>query len=647
MADYRVPLRDMAFINKELLGLEHFSKLSGCESVSEELLDAILDNGAKFAENVLAPLNISGDEQGCSFHNGEVTTPGGFKEAFRQYGAAGWQTLSVPVEEGGQGLPPSIGAAIAEMTGGSNYAWSMYPGLAQAPITNIRNAGTPEQKGTYLPKLFSGEWAGTMCLTEAHCGSDVGLLRTRAQKSDGGNYAITGTKIFISGGEQDITDNIIHTVLARLEGAPEGTKGISLFVVPKFLVNEDGSLGERNTVHCGSIEKKMGIKGSATCVMNFDGATGYLLGEENRGLEVMFKIMNAARTGTALQGVSIGEASFQGALAYARERLQMRALTGTANPDKPADPIIVQQDVRRMLMTQKALVEGSRAFVYWLARLNDLTQYGSEEDAAAAGDLMALLTPIAKAFCTETGQEVTSLGVQVLGGHGYISEHGMEQYMRDMRIAAIYEGTTGIQSLDLLGRKVMGSGGKLLRNFTKLIHKFCKANADNGELGELLPPLVELNSQWGDITMKIGESAMEDANEIGAASVDYTMFSGYIVLAYMWAQMVQVAQEQLAADNAESAFYGAKLATARFYFQRVLPRARYHAEAAVAGAESVMNLDESALHFWAAPAYDATVLSKNPWRTYCELLPRQENPGTKTTPGPYSRKPGTPDQHRP
>lgn len=595
MPQYRAPRRDMEFVSKELLGLDHYQGLSGCEELGEDLWDAIVDAGAKFAENVLSPINASGDEQGCRFDDGVVSTPEGFADAFRQYGEAGWQTLTIPATEGGQGMPPSLGTAIAEMTSAANYAWSMYPGLAHAPITCIRAGGSDEQKARYLPKLYSGEWAGTMCLTESHCGSDVGLLRTKATANADGSYSITGTKIFISGGEQDITDNIIHAVLARVDGAPEGTKGISLFLVPKIMVNDDDSLGERNRVHCGSIEHKMGIKGSATCVMNFDGATGFLLGEENRGLEVMFKIMNAARLGTALQGVCLGEASFQGALAYARDRLQMRALSGPKNPTGPADPIIVHPDVRRMLMTQKALVEGSRAFIYWLARLNDLTQHGNEEQAAEAEDLMALLTPVAKAFCTETGFEVTSLGVQVLGGHGYIAEHGMEQLMRDMRIAMIYEGTTGIQSLDLLGRKVMGSGGKLLRNFTKQVHKFCEAHKEVQGMGDLVNSLAEVNAQWGEITMKVGEKAMDNPDEIGAASVDYTMFSGYVALAYMWAQMAEVAQRKIAGGENPD-FYQAKLATARFYFQRILPRAEAHARAAVAGAGAVMDLDESLLH---------------------------------------------------
>jgi 3-(methylsulfanyl)propanoyl-CoA dehydrogenase len=595
MPEYRAPQRDMEFLSKELLGLAHYRDLDGCEEVSDGLWDAIVDGGAKFAEKVIAPLNQSGDQQGCRFEGGEVKTPDGFAEAFRQYGEDGWQALSIPVEEGGQGLPPSLGMVVGEMVCSANYAWNMYPGLAHAPITCIRAAGSEEQKATYLPKLYSGEWAGTMCLTEAHCGSDVGLLRTRATRNADGSYTLSGTKTFISGGEQDMTANIIHTVLARVEGAPEGTRGISLFVVPKVLVNEDGSLGQRNAVNCGSVEKKMGIKGSATCVMNFDDAQGWLLGEENRGLEVMFHIMNAARLGTALQGVCLGEASFQGALAYARERLQMRALSGPKNPDGPADPIIVHPDVRRMLMTQKAFVEGSRAFIYWLARLNDLTGHGSEEQAAEAEDLMALLTPIAKAFCTETGFEVTSLGVQVLGGHGYISEHGMEQLMRDMRIGMIYEGTTGIQSLDLLGRKVMGSGGKLLRVFTKRIHKFCEAHSGNEDLSLMLEELAAVNARWGEITLQVGEKAAANADEIGAASVDYTMFSGYVALGYMWVQMAELAQRKIA-EGDDPGFYEAKIATARFYFQRILPRAEAHARAAVAGAASIMALDEALLH---------------------------------------------------
>jgi alkylation response protein AidB-like acyl-CoA dehydrogenase len=598
MPSYRAPLRDMHFVLDELLDAPaHYASLQGCEQVTPDLLTAILDNGAKFAENIAAPLNAVGDEHGCRFADGKVTTPPGFREAFAQYGADGWQSMTVPQAEGGQGLPNSVGMCVNEMIGGANWAFSMYAGLANAPVTCLLHGGTPEQRATYLSKLISGEWGGTMCLTEAHCGSDVGLLRTKAVKQADGSYRVSGTKIFISGGEQDMTPNIIHAVLARIEGAPKGTKGISLFIVPKVLVNADGSLGERNSVHCGAIEKKMGNKGNATCVMNFDGATGFLLGEENHGLEIMFNIMNTARIGTALQGMTLAQLSFQGALQYARDRLQMRSLTGAKNPDGEADPIIVHPDVRRMLMTQKALVEGQRAFVYWMAQLVDVTKYGNEEAAKAADDLLGLLTPIAKAFCTETAIEVTNIGIQVYGGHGYIHEHGMEQVVRDCRISAIWEGTTGIQALDLIGRKVMGSGGALLRNFTKIVHKFCEAHQHEEAMAGFCTALAGLNKQWGELTVAIGEKAMQDAEEVGAASVDYTMYSGYIVLGYLWARMAQVAQAKIAAGQDNDGFYAAKVATAQFYFARLLPRAGMHHAAALAGAGTVMALAEDKFAF--------------------------------------------------
>lgn len=598
MLTYRAPLRDIHFVLNELLDASaHYSKLQGCEEVTPDLLAAIIDSGAKFAENVAAPLNAIGDEQGCKFDNGKVTTPPGFKEAFQQYGAAGWPALGIPVDLGGQGLPVSVGMCANEMIGGANWALNMYTGLANAPVTCLIHGGNKALQDTYLPKLISGEWGGTMCLTEAHCGSDVGLLRTKAVKNADGSYTLTGNKIFISGGEQDMTPNIIHAVLARVEGAPKGTKGISLFIVPKMMVNADGTLGERNTVHCGSIEKKMGNKGNGTCVMNFDGAIGMLLGEENRGLEIMFNIMNTARIGTALQGMTLSQLSFQGALAYARDRLQMRSLTGVKNPGGEADPIIVHPDVRRMLMTQKAFVEGQRAFIYWLAQLVDLTKFGSETDAKEAEDLLGLLTPIAKAFCTETAVEVANIGIQVFGGHGYIHEHGMEQVVRDVRISTIWEGTTGIQALDLIGRKVMGSGGALLRNVTKIIHKFCEAQKDHGDMTQFSTPLAALNMQWGELTMKVGERAMENAEEVGAASVDYTMYSGYIVLGFMWAQMAKLALEKIAEGKDSDGFYAAKVATARFYFTRILPRAGVHYAAALAGADTVMALDENQFAF--------------------------------------------------
>ena len=598
MHQYKTPLREMQFVLHELLDSKtHYSGLNGCEQLSSELLDAIMAGASQFAEQVISPLNSIGDEQGCHFENGKVTTPDGFASAFREYAAGGWQGLSVPTADGGQGLPGSCAAVVNEMMGSANYAWTMFGGLAQAPVTLLLAAGSPEQKAQYLPKLISGEWAGTMCLTEAHCGSDVGLLKTKATVNPDGSYTITGTKIFISGGEQDITENIIHTVLARVEGAPKGTKGISVFIIPKLLASDTGE-SNPNNVSCGSIEHKMGIKGSPTCVMNFDGATGYLLGDKNRGLDIMFNIMNFARLGTALQGVSMGETSFQGALQYAQERLQMRSLSGPKNPQEMADPIIVHPDVRRMLMTQKALTEGSRAFIYWLAQLADLSRYGAEDARQEADDLLAFLTPVAKAFCTETGFEATNLGLQVFGGHGYIRDNGMEQLVRDARIATIYEGTTGIQSLDLLGRKVMGSQGALLATFTRLIHKFCLANADNDALSEFIAPLQALNKEWGEITQAIGIKAMQNPEEIGAASVDYTMFSGYVALAYMWAKMALLADSKISqSDPGTEAFYATKLTTARFYFQRILPRTSAHARAALAGADTVMAVAPDAFNF--------------------------------------------------
>lgn len=592
MPDYKAPQRDIQFVLNDLLDSDtHYASLTGCEEADSDLRDAIIGEGAKFAENVVHPLFRSGDEQGCKFEDGKVTTPDGFKEAFQQWGEGGWQALGVPVADGGQGLPGSLGIPVGEMVGSACWAFSMYGGLALAPVTCLLNGGTEEQKKRYLPKILTGEWAGAMCLTESHCGSDVGLLKTKAVDNGDGTYNLTGTKVFISGGEQDITGNIVHAILARVEGAPEGTKGVSLFIAPKFWVEEDGSMGEFNNISAGNIEKKMGLKANATCVMNYDGARAVLLGEENRGLDIMFKLMNTARLGTAMQGLSMCEASLQGAVTYARERLQMRSLTGVQNPDGPADPIIVHPDVRRMLMTQKAFTEGSRGFIYWLAQLVDQTKNGSEEQQQSAEDLLGILTPIAKAFCTESAIEVTNLGVQVFGGHGYIAEHGMEQIVRDTRISTIYEGTTGIQALDLIGRKVMGSGGKLLGNYTKLIHKYCQAQGDNAAVAELVEVLAGLNKEWGELTMKVGERAMEDPNEVGAASVDYLMFGGYISLAYMWLQMAVVAQAKIDAGS-DDPLYRGKIATAKFYFQRILPRAAMHKAAALAGAESTMALAE-------------------------------------------------------
>ncbi|MEQ8515537.1 MAG: acyl-CoA dehydrogenase C-terminal domain-containing protein, partial [Chromatocurvus sp.] len=467
------------------------------------------------------------------------------------------------------------------------------PGLSHGCIKTLEAHGSAEQKSRYLPKLVAGEWTGTMCLTESQCGSDLGLLRTKAEPQADGSHAITGTKIFISAGDHDMAENIVHIVLARLPDAPEGTKGISLFVVPKFNVDEDGVAGELNAVHCASIEKKMGIKASATCVMNFDGARGYLIGEPNRGLNLMFTFMNTARIGTAIQGLAHAELSYQGALEYARERLAMRSLSGPKNPDGPADPIIVHPDVRRMLLTQKAFAEGSRAMLYYLAQLGDIVDRSEDtERVKAADDLMALLTPIAKAFVTEVGYEAANHGVQVYGGHGFIREWGMEQIVRDARIAMLYEGTTGIQALDLIGRKVLGSGGQLLMGFTQVVDDFCQANPDAAD-ARYIAPLAAYKDEWLEMSLQVGEKAMQNPDEAGAAAVDYLMYSGYVTLAYFWARMAVVARQKIAAGEGDSAFYEAKLMTASFYFDRLLPRAQAHRQALLSGADNLMDMPEA------------------------------------------------------
>ncbi|WP_078084846.1 acyl-CoA dehydrogenase C-terminal domain-containing protein [Microbulbifer mangrovi] len=595
MSEIKIPLRDMRFAMRELFNWDQHYATLGYEDASPDVVDAILEEGAKFCENVLAPLNQIGDQQGCTWNDGEVKTPEGFKEAYQQFVEAGWPSLAHHVDHGGQGLPPSLGTILSEMVGTANWSWGMYPGLSHGAMNTLEAHGTDEQKHTYLTKLVEGSWTGTMCLTEPHCGTDLGILRSKAEPNDDGSYSITGTKIFISAGEHDMAENIVHIVLARLPDAPAGTKGISLFIVPKFLPSEDGSVGERNGVSCGSLEHKMGIHGNATAVLNFDGAKGFLIGPPNKGLNCMFTFMNTARLGTALQGVAHAEAGFQKSLAYAKDRLQMRSLSGPKNPEGAADPIIVHPDVRRMLLTQKAFSEGGRMLVLMCAQQVDRSQSGSDEERKDADDLLAFLTPIAKAFLTETGYESANLGMQCFGGHGYIAEWGMEQNVRDSRISTIYEGTTGIQALDLLGRKVLMSQGELLRKFTKIVHKFCQAEVDNEALAPYVSKLQEINKEWGELTMNVGVKAMENPDEVGAASVDYLMYSGYAVQAYLWALSAKVANEQIAAGTAEEDFYRAKLATARFYFDRILPRTATHASAMQSGAENLMSLD--AEHF--------------------------------------------------
>ncbi len=587
----------MRFAFREVLRFdEHYATLPGAQDATPDVVDAILEEGAKFARDVLSPLNAVGDAQGCTWKDGEVKTPDGFREAYQLYIEGGWPAMTQSEALGGQGLPESLGSILSEMNSTANWSWHMYPGLSHGAKNTLAAHGTEQQQKDYLSKLATGEWTGTMCLTESHCGTDLGLLKTRAEPNDDGSYAITGQKIFISAGEHDMADNIVHIVLARLLGAPAGTRGISLFIVPKFSLADDGNVGVRNAVSCGSIEDKMGIHGNATCVLNFDGARGFLIGAPNRGLNCMFTFMNAARIGTALQGLAHAELAFQGSLVYARDRLQMRALSGAAQPDKPADPIIVHPDVRRMLLTQKALAEGGRMFIYRCSMLVDIAHQGaSDEIRAAAEQELSLLTPIAKAFLTETGFEAANLGMQVFGGHGYIREWGMEQNVRDARIAMIYEGTTGVQAIDLLGRKVLGSRGALLKAYTKQIHKFCKSHADEPNLHRYIQPLTRLNSQWGDLTQRIGMAALQDKEEAGAASVDYLMYSGYIVMGYFWAQAAVAAERMLEAGEGDATFLRAKLFTARFYMERLLPRTSTLAETMLSGADNLMDLDEA--HF--------------------------------------------------
>lgn len=592
MENYQSPQRDAQFVAYELFDFQtHYDKL-GFADVSADLVKAIHTEAAKFADNILAPINQVGDQQGCTWSDGSVTTPKGFKEAYQQYVQGGWPSMSHPEAFGGQGLPYSLATSIAEYFSGANHAWAMYPGLSQGCISTILTHGSDTQKNRFLPKLIEGQWSGTMCLTEAHCGSDLGLLRCKAQPNEDGSYAISGTKIFISAGEHDFTDNIVHIVLARLPDAPAGTKGISLFIVPKFNVSEDGEVTDRNGVTCGSIEHKMGINGSATCVINFDNATGYLIGAENRGLNCMFTFMNIARIGTGLEGMAASEAALQGALRYAKDRVQFRSPT-QRDGSAAADEIIVHPDVRRMLLTQKAFAEGGRALAYHCMQQVDVLQHAKDpQEQQLAESKLALLTPIVKAFLTETAQEATSYGIQIYGGHGYVSEWGMEQLARDTRISTLYEGTTGIQSLDLLGRKVLGSNGELLGIFLAEITSFCdKFDGDELQL-RWRDTLLGYTQQWQQLTGQVAKQAATNPDELGAASVDYLMYSGYVTFAYYWLRMAQTASQNIAQDSTEKDFYQGKIETARFYFDRLLPRSQAHAAGITAGAASLMSIGE-------------------------------------------------------
>ena len=591
MPHYTAPLRDMQFVLFDLLQAEaELAALPRHAGLDRETIEAVLEEGAKFASQVIQPLNQVGDREGCTWHgDGVVTAPPGFKEAYRQYVDNGWPSVSCDPDWGGQGLPTLVNNRLYEMWNSANQAWLMYAGLSHSAYECLMAFGTEQQKQVYLTKIVSGEWTGTMCLTEPHCGTDLGLLKTKAEPNGDGSFALTGTKIFISAGEHDLTENILHLVLARLPGAPAGTKGISLFLVPKFLPDANGAVGARNTIKAGSIEHKMGIHGNATCVMNLDGATGWLIGEANKGLAAMFVMMNSARLGVGMQSLGQAEVAYQNAAAYAKDRLQGRAATGPASPDKPADSILVHPDVRRMLLTARACNEGGRALATWTALLLD-REHDHPDPAVReeASELMALLTPVVKAFLTDNGWETATLCQQVLGGHGYISEWGMDQYVRDARINMIYEGTNGIQALDLLGRKVLMDGGQKFGRFAALVQAFLKENAGRPELAEFTAPLAKLLADTVALTQEIGAKAKADPNEVGAAAVPYLRITGHLCFAWLWARMAALA------IGKDDDFHTAKVATARFYFAWLLPEVEQRFREARAGAPSLMALPADA-----------------------------------------------------
>lgn len=600
MPAYKAPLRDIRFLINEVWAYpKHYESLKNFQNVDVETTDMVLEGVADLAENMLSPLNLTGDQEGCHYENTEVRTPKGFKEAYDVFVQGGWQGLSYPEEFGGQAMPMSLNLIKSEMMGTANWSFTMYPGLSMGCMNTIMQYGTDEQKQTYMPRLVEGTWGGTMCLTESQCGTDLGQVRTSATPVGDGTYKISGTKIFISGGEQDLTENIIHIVLARLPDAPKGTRGISLFIVPKFIPTADGNIGARNTVTCGSIEHKMGIRASSTAVLNFDGAIGYMIGPENKGLECMFTFMNTARIGTALQGVCHAELSYQGALAYAKERLSMRALSGKKEPEKVADSIIYHADVRRMLLTQRAFAEGGRAMIYYAATLADkmMDSVMSKDQVAYEywDDKLGFYTPILKGFLTELGLEAANLGMQVFGGHGYIKEWGMEQIARDARIATLYEGTTGVQALDLLGRKTLLTGkGKPVRDFTKEIALFAKDLLMTSGMRGMGAKLLKYSAQWNILTTRIMLTAAKDRDMVSSASNDFLMYSGYVSMAYFWAKMAKVAADKLKGSDLnanERAFYEAKVQTAEFYFERLLPRAKGHAKSMVSPSNVMMKFD--------------------------------------------------------
>ena len=594
MPIYTPPLRDMQFVMHEVLKVsDELKALPKHADMDIDTINAVLEEGGKFATEVTFPLNISGDTEGCTLDQAthEVTAPKGFKEAYARYVQGGWAALSCDPAYGGQGLPFVVNQCFYEMLNSANQAWTMYPGLSHGAYECLHAHGTDAQKSTYLPKMVSGEWTGSMCLTEPHCGTDLGLLTTRASPQADGSYKLTGTKIFISAGEHDLASNIVHLVLARLPDAPPGNKGISLFAVPKFNVNADGTLGSRNGIYCAGLEHKMGIHANSTCQMVLEEAVGTLVGQPNKGLPAMFVMMNAARLGVGNQSLGLTEVAYQNALAYAKDRLQMRSLSGVKAKDKPADPIIVHPDVRKMLLTAKAYAEGGRALACYCALLLDKElSHPDEKVRSDSAEMLALLTPIVKAFLTDNGYQATTMCQQVFGGHGYIKEWGMEQHVRDARINMIYEGTNTIQSLDLLGRKVLGNGGASLKKFGKLIAAVVEEEGVNEKMAEFIGPLATLGEQMTKFTTEIGFKGMQNPDEVGAAAVDYLRVAGHLVFSYFFARMAQVALREMATGNADP-FYPAKLQTARFYFAKLLPETAMLTRTARAGATVLMDTD--------------------------------------------------------
>ncbi|MBX3486353.1 MAG: acyl-CoA dehydrogenase C-terminal domain-containing protein [Candidatus Paracaedibacteraceae bacterium] len=591
MPTYKAPVRDMMFVLDEVIGTDRVLSMPKFSEINKDLVEAVFTEAARFTETVLQPLNQSGDKEGCTWKDQTVTTPKGFKEAYNAFVEGGWPTLTGNPEYGGQGLPNIISMTTEEMICSSNLAFSLYPGLTRGASIMLERHGSKELKDKYLPKMIQGTWAGSMCLTEPHCGTDLGLLRTKAEPQADGTYKLSGTKIFISSGEHDFTENILHFVIARTPEAAPGIKGISLFLVPKFMVKDDGSLGERNSVFCASLEHKMGIKASATCVMNFDGAVGYLVGDLYKGINNMFTMMNTERLGVGMQGLGIAEVAYQNALIYARDRLQGRALTGVKYPDKPADPLMVHPDIRRMLLTMKSLNEGCRMLAVWVSESLDIMEHSEDPvQQQDADDFVQLMTPIIKAFLTDVATDGANLGIQIYGGHGYIQEWGMEQFARDARIAQIYEGTNGVQALDLIGRKMPAHTGRYLRQFFHPVEAYLKAHENNTDMAEFIGPLAKAFGRLQQATVGIATKALGNPDEAGAAATDYLRLFALTALAYLWCRAVEVSSQKIGQGDDE--FYEGKIQTARFFMTKILPQSSSLFSQIMSGSKPLMEMPD-------------------------------------------------------